>query len=79
MTALNKRLMQVLREAIPDETSALTVIEEILKTPCESVKADVIRLVVEFTNEGRLTSSFHFKFLSIWQKELKVNRTNELN
>jgi hypothetical protein len=79
--ALNKRLLALFdqRARGSDPNAAIVVMQEILKTPSKELKQLLLLKVIELSEGGRLESLFHFKFLSLWQKELKSNRTNELN
>jgi len=53
--------------------------QEILKTPSKELKQLMLQKITELSLTSGLSPSLIFKFLSLWQKELKSNRTTELN
>lgn len=81
INALNKRLITIFDQLArkPEPKEAILAMQEILKTPSKALKQLILLKMIELSQAGTQQPIIYFKFLSLWQKELKSNRTSDLN
>ena len=72
--SLNSRLLDIFKESIDEDDNTRStkyIAKEILKTPNRPLHIQLLKLVSEDSTFENLTPAFHYRLLTMWQKEMK--------